>query len=59
MNEQADGSHIGSPPYYVVAYELDGIVTVSEIGSDAGNLSWLVNHRAGTFLVIFLTWSMC
>lgn len=57
--DRGDGFSLAVPPYYVVAYELDGMVTVSEIGSDAGNLKWLVNHRAGAFVVLFFTWLRC
>lgn len=51
VSERGDGSSFGAPPYYVVAYELDGMVSVNEIGSDASNLKWFVKHRAGAFLV--------
>ena len=57
LHEREDGSFLGAPPYYVVAYELHGMVTVSEIGSQAANLSWLVNHRAGAYLYSVILWS--
>jgi hypothetical protein len=44
-------SFTGVPPYYLTAAEIGGVPTTTEIGSDPNNLSWRVNHRAGTLSV--------
>ncbi|THH14744.1 hypothetical protein EW146_g5621 [Bondarzewia mesenterica] len=47
-----NSSSVGQSPYYMVAYEADGMATVSPIGSDPSQLSWEVNHRAGTEVIL-------
>ncbi|KZS88766.1 hypothetical protein SISNIDRAFT_401320, partial [Sistotremastrum niveocremeum HHB9708] len=34
------------PPYYMLAYEVSGIATVSNIGSDSDELSWTIKHAS-------------
>ncbi|KDQ62739.1 hypothetical protein JAAARDRAFT_469889 [Jaapia argillacea MUCL 33604] len=36
-----------TPPYYLIAYELGGVTTVTPVGSTS--LSWQVTHRPGAF----------
>ncbi len=43
-----DTSAVGVPPYYVVAFEPGGVPTTQNVGNSSGNLSWLVDHAAGT-----------
>lgn len=38
----------GVGPYYMFAFEPEGIPTVSLIGSDPKNLSWQNTHKSGT-----------
>ncbi|TFY65594.1 hypothetical protein EVG20_g5495, partial [Dentipellis fragilis] len=47
-------SSVGRPPYFMVAYELDGLTTVSPIDMEGGNLSWQVNYPTGSQLVLSL-----
>ncbi|KAI0065222.1 hypothetical protein BV25DRAFT_1913839 [Artomyces pyxidatus] len=42
------------PPFYMIAYEVDGTTTVSSVDTDGNNLSWQVNHRAGSELLLNL-----
>ncbi|KZS94132.1 hypothetical protein SISNIDRAFT_549342 [Sistotremastrum niveocremeum HHB9708] len=35
---------VPTPPFYMVAYEVNGIATTSLIGTDPSDLSWEVNH---------------
>ncbi|KDQ50210.1 hypothetical protein JAAARDRAFT_211876 [Jaapia argillacea MUCL 33604] len=43
-------SGLSTPPYYLVAYEVGGITTVTPVGSTS--LAWQVTHPAGAQLVI-------
>ncbi|KIP02077.1 hypothetical protein PHLGIDRAFT_60745, partial [Phlebiopsis gigantea 11061_1 CR5-6] len=37
------------PPYYLIAFEVGGVPTTTNLGSDASNLSWKNTHkRAGS-----------
>lgn len=45
----SNGSFLGVPPYFLVAFELGGIPTQANIGSDYGNLSWKADHKRGMF----------
>ena len=47
MQSLAGESGVGHPPYYMIAYEVNGLATASSAGSDASRLSWTVDHRAG------------
>jgi len=40
------------PPYYLAAFEANGLSTVNYVGNKAGNLSWTVNHLTGAQLVL-------
>ncbi|KAF8586764.1 hypothetical protein K439DRAFT_917258 [Ramaria rubella] len=40
------------PPYYFFAHEAAGITTVHSLGSDINNLTWTVDHAAGSQLVL-------
>lgn len=46
---------LGTPPYYVIAIEANGFSTTSLVGTDPSNLSWQVNHAAGTQLMLAMT----
>lgn len=37
----------GTPGYYLMAFEPDGISTTTFVGVDHSNLTWQVNHAAG------------
>ncbi|KAI0667356.1 hypothetical protein C8Q78DRAFT_374571 [Trametes maxima] len=45
-------SFVGVPPYYMLALEVQGITSVTPIGSDAGNLAWQNTHRNGAHLLL-------
>ncbi|EJC98247.1 uncharacterized protein FOMMEDRAFT_97153, partial [Fomitiporia mediterranea MF3/22] len=34
------------PPYYMFAWKVNGVPTVSPLGSDLSSLSWKVNHAS-------------
>ncbi|KAJ3523914.1 hypothetical protein NM688_g8648 [Phlebia brevispora] len=42
----------GVPPYYLFAFELGGIPTVTMVGNDPNNLTWVANHKQGTTLML-------
>ncbi|GJE93630.1 hypothetical protein PsYK624_097900 [Phanerochaete sordida] len=48
----ADASAVGVPPYYLMAFELNGVPTTTSLGSDLNNLSWQVTHKAGSTLIL-------
>ncbi|ETW76396.1 hypothetical protein HETIRDRAFT_16106, partial [Heterobasidion irregulare TC 32-1] len=50
----AGESSVGRPPYYMIAYEVNGLATVSPAGSDPARLSWTVDHRAGSDVILSL-----
>ncbi|KAI0340989.1 hypothetical protein BDW22DRAFT_373449 [Trametopsis cervina] len=41
----------GIPPFYMIAFEVEGIPTTTLIGSDPNNLSWQNVHRRGSSLM--------
>jgi len=41
-------------PYFLVAYEDNGLSTTSAVGDKVGSLSWTVNHPAGSKLVLVM-----
>ncbi|KZT35559.1 hypothetical protein SISSUDRAFT_990323, partial [Sistotremastrum suecicum HHB10207 ss-3] len=45
------------PPFYMVAYEVNGIATTSLIGTDPNDLSWEVNHGPDCTCQTPGTWS--
>jgi hypothetical protein len=47
-----DGVTFGVPPYYMMAMELGGTPTIDYVGTDRTALSWVVNHAAGTKLML-------
>ncbi|KZS88581.1 hypothetical protein SISNIDRAFT_257633 [Sistotremastrum niveocremeum HHB9708] len=49
---QISNNPLSVPPYYMMSYEIGGTTSVSQIGSNASNLSWTVNHAAGSNLVL-------
>jgi hypothetical protein len=42
-----DDETFGTPPYYMMALEIDGVPTTDVVGEDPTMLSWVVNHAAG------------
>lgn len=40
----SDNSTHGTPPYYMMAFEVNGVPTTTFIGTDENNLTWQVNH---------------
>ncbi|KAI0804496.1 hypothetical protein BC629DRAFT_1590764 [Irpex lacteus] len=44
----------GVGPYYMFAFEPEGIPTVSLIGSDPKNLSWQNTHKSGSSLMLMV-----
>ena len=40
---------LGTPPYYMLAFQPGGVTTRSLLGTDPANLQWTVDHPAGTF----------
>ncbi|KZT39184.1 hypothetical protein SISSUDRAFT_666637 [Sistotremastrum suecicum HHB10207 ss-3] len=47
-----NSTQVARPPYYMLAYEVSGIATVSNIGSDSDELSWTIKHASGTQLLL-------
>jgi len=47
-----DSNALGTPPYYLMAFEPAGISTTSFVGTSPSNLSWQVNHAAGKQLLL-------
>ncbi|KIM87767.1 hypothetical protein PILCRDRAFT_814482 [Piloderma croceum F 1598] len=47
-----DTNALGTPPYYLMAFEPGGFSTTSFVGTSPTNLSWQVNHAAGTQLLL-------
>ncbi|KAH8105354.1 hypothetical protein BXZ70DRAFT_904557 [Cristinia sonorae] len=43
---------LGTPPYYMLAFENGGIPTTSMIGTDPTKLSWQANHARGATLML-------
>ena len=43
-------SYTPQPPFYMMAYEVNGPTTSSFLGSQSNSLSWQINHAAGKFL---------
>ncbi|KAI0075008.1 hypothetical protein K474DRAFT_1600548, partial [Panus rudis PR-1116 ss-1] len=43
---------LGVPPYTLIAFEVGGSPTRQVIGSDPANLSWKVDHSAGSTLML-------
>ncbi|KAI0942404.1 hypothetical protein AcW1_003046 [Taiwanofungus camphoratus] len=48
----SNASAIGMPPYYLIAFEPGGVPTTSLVGSDPSHLSWRVNHKSGSALML-------
>jgi hypothetical protein len=46
---------VGTAPYYMLVFPSGGFPTTSFIGTDPKNLSWRVNHAAGTQLLLGMT----
>ncbi|KIP02078.1 hypothetical protein PHLGIDRAFT_311064 [Phlebiopsis gigantea 11061_1 CR5-6] len=40
------------PPYYMVAFEISGIPTTTNIGQNPTNLTWQNTHKQGSLLVM-------
>jgi hypothetical protein len=47
-----DDVTFGTPPYYMMAMEVGGIPTTDFVGADRSALNWVVNHAAGTTLML-------
>ncbi|KII84724.1 hypothetical protein PLICRDRAFT_179070 [Plicaturopsis crispa FD-325 SS-3] len=47
-----DTTAIGTPPYYMIAFEPGAVPTTSFIGNDPNNLTWQVDHKAGAKLLL-------
>ncbi|KLO16881.1 hypothetical protein SCHPADRAFT_994839 [Schizopora paradoxa] len=48
----SNASALGTPPYYMIAFNPGGVATTSFIGSDPNNLTWTVNQSGGSSLVL-------
>lgn len=42
------------PPYYLIAYKVNGVPTISEVGTDPQNLIWKANQVGGSQMVMVL-----
>ncbi|KIP04190.1 hypothetical protein PHLGIDRAFT_76352, partial [Phlebiopsis gigantea 11061_1 CR5-6] len=40
------------PPYYLMAFEVTGIPTTTSVGGDSSEVSWQVDHRQGSVLML-------
>ncbi|KZT35557.1 hypothetical protein SISSUDRAFT_1051199 [Sistotremastrum suecicum HHB10207 ss-3] len=47
-------SYTPQPPFYMMAYEVNGPTTSSFLGSDPNSLSWQINHAAGAQLLLYV-----
>ncbi|KAJ3480187.1 hypothetical protein NLI96_g8529 [Meripilus lineatus] len=47
-----DPNALGVPPYYMLALEQGGVPTTQNVGNNPGNLSWVVDHVAGSSLML-------
>lgn len=39
----------GVPPYSLIAFELGGVPTMTNIGNDPNNLVWRADHKRGVW----------
>lgn len=47
-----DSTALGTPPYYFMAFEPGGFSTSSFVGTNPKNLTWQVDHAAGTQVLL-------
>ncbi|TCD71080.1 hypothetical protein EIP91_000172 [Steccherinum ochraceum] len=47
-----DSTKLGTPPYYLLAFELGGVPTTTMVGTDPTKLSWQANHARGSSLML-------
>lgn len=47
VKPKTNSTVIGTPPYYLMAFEVGGIPTTNFAGTDPNSLNWQVNHQAG------------
>lgn len=47
-----NGTSFGVPPYFLIALELGGVPTMTNIGTDPSKLSWKADHKQGASLLL-------
>lgn len=48
----SEGSAVGVPPYYFLAFEVDGVPTTTPMDGIPSNMSWQVRHKRGSLLLL-------
>lgn len=48
LSPNSGSTAVGVAPYYLIAFEPNGIPTTTMVGSDPNNLMWTANHKQGS-----------